>query len=91
MSRTPSFGFPNTDCQAGFGYPAQVPLTTLGTEGVPVAQLLGPPLPPRILRRKKRPEGKWLQRLPMPNVEGNPRKLTIKLLAQESFQGISGM
>src|ERR1700722_13519149 len=46
-SRTPSFGMPNTPvCQTGFGYRAQVPLTTPVMDGVPAAQPLGPPPPP---------------------------------------------
>jgi hypothetical protein len=54
MSRTPSFGFPKTDCQEGLAYPAQVPPTTPLAAGVPVAQLLGPPLP-AIVVKKERP------------------------------------
>jgi hypothetical protein len=38
-------------CQDGLGYPAQVPLTTPEVEGDPVAQPLGPPLPPTLLRK----------------------------------------
>jgi hypothetical protein len=38
-------------CHDGLGYPAQVPLTTPELEGDPVAQPLGPPLPPTLVRK----------------------------------------
>jgi hypothetical protein len=51
MSRTPSVGLPRKPlCQDGFGQPWQVPPTTPETEGVPLAQALGPPLPPVLLK-----------------------------------------
>src|ERR1700684_255447 len=62
-SRTLSAGLPLTDCQLGFAYPLQVPLTTPDVDGVPVAQPLGPPLPPEM--SKPSPA---LQRLPAPKV-----------------------
>jgi hypothetical protein len=50
MSRTPSLGFPSSDCHDGFGYPAQVPPTTPDVDGFPVAQPLGPPLPAVVVK-----------------------------------------
>jgi len=55
MSRTPSLGFPTTDCQDGLAYPAHVPPEA----GIPlvvgaqVAQLLGPPLPEPVVSRSE--------------------------------------
>src|SRR5277367_7097950 len=69
-SRTPSAGLPLTDCQLGFAYPWQVPLTTPVVDGVPVAHPLGPPLPPEMVRPSSA-----LHTLPVPKVEGNLRKL----------------
>jgi hypothetical protein len=51
MSRTLSLGLPKTDCHFGLIYPAQVPLTTPAVDGAPVAQPLGPPLPPVVSKR----------------------------------------
>ena len=58
-------------------------------DGVPVAQPLGPPLPPAIVRNDE-VAGMLLQKLLDPKVELKPRKFEINTLAQESFQGISG-
>jgi hypothetical protein len=53
MSRTPSLGLPNTDCQEGLVYPAQLPPEAGIPEvvGEPVAQLLGPPLPEPVVSK----------------------------------------
>ncbi len=50
MSRTPSLGFPTTDCHDGLGHPKQVPLTTPDVDGDPVAHPLGPPLPAAVVK-----------------------------------------
>jgi hypothetical protein len=78
MSRAPSFvdepqfdphGLPYTVCHDGFGYPAHEPLTTPLIEGLPVAQPLGPPLPPDVARTPSNEASKppsALQRLSEP-------------------------
>ena len=63
-SRTPSLGLPTTDCQLGLAYPAQVPLTAPLVLGAPVAQPLGPPLPPIVFRN--RAPGTLLQKPDVP-------------------------
>jgi len=80
------FGLPRTDCQEGFGYPAQVPLTTPDVDGAPV----GPPLPPEMFSRKEPLAVRLLQRLVEPKVVVAPAASAISWLAHESFQGISG-
>ena len=51
-SRTPSSRIPaNPACHDGFFQPLQLPLTTPRMEGVPLAQPLGPPLPPIVVRK----------------------------------------
>lgn len=91
MSRTPSLGLPNTDCHEGFGYPAHEPLTTSDMEGAPVAQPLGPPLPEPVVRNCCSPI-LLLQNPVKPYVVPEPeRNVAISTLAQESFQGISGI
>src|SRR5580698_11202503 len=92
ISRTPSFGFPTRPlCHWGFGYPLQVPPTTPATAGEPRAQPLGPPLPPKALRKKLSGLVGSVTSLELQNAVGvvPPYTSLTYVLAHEPFQGIS--
>ena len=60
--------------------------------GAPVAQPLGPPLPEAVVRKPVPPAPALLQKPPVPVVVPEPvTNFAISALAQESFQGISGI
>ena len=89
MSRTPSAGFPATDCHEGFGIACTASPHNSVVAGAPVAHPLGPPLPAAVV--KKLAPLELLQSPEEPELLSKFRKLAISPLAQESSHGISGM
>src|SRR5450432_2898652 len=91
-SRTESAGLPKIpDCHEGLAYPAQVVFSVNRKLAfpAPLAQLLGPPLPPMVLRKSAPAE--LLQNPFAPVAVVKPSTSYSRKPAQESFQGISGM
>src|SRR5215831_18353081 len=92
MSRTPSSGMPAAVvCHAGLPYPWHVPPTMPLAAASPVAQRLGPPLPAVTASKLYSHAVELPQKPDLPLTVLKPKCAAMIVLAQESFQGISGI